>query len=311
MRAVPKTSEAGRFPTAPGGGIPSPKGSVTLPRVILESAAPAGRPLVMGILNVTSDSFYEDSRLPSAEAAVRRGLEMEREGADILDVGGESTRPGSTPVSEEDECSRVLPVVASLAKRVRIPVSIDTSKASVAERALGEGASILNDVTALRGDSRMTEAALRYPVVLLMHMLGTPRTMQEDPRYSDVVAQVAAFLRERISAFSARGGDPGKVWLDPGIGFGKTLEHNLELMSRLEELRALGRPLVLGASRKSFIGRVLGEPGRPLPAQERLSGSLAAACRAAEARVHAVRVHDVKETREALDVYARVRHGTA
>lgn len=269
------------------------------------------RPLLMGILNVTADSFYEDSRVLSAEAAVRRGLEMEAEGADILDVGGESTRPGSEPVSREEECRRVLPVVEALAKKVKIPVSIDTSKAAVAERAFDHGASILNDVTALRGDPRMSEAALRYPVVLLMHMLGTPKTMQEDPRYSDVVAEVAAFLRERLSAFSARGGDAGKVWLDPGIGFGKTLEHNLEILSRLEELRALGRPLVLGASRKSFIGGVLGEPGRPLPVQERLSGSLAAACRAAEAGVHAVRVHDVKETREALDVYARIRHETA
>ena len=236
----------------------------------------------MGILNVTSDSFYEDSRVLSFEAALRAGLRMEAEGADILDVGGESTRPGANAVSEEAECRRVLPVVEHLAKKVKIPVSIDTSKAAVAERAFDHGASILNDVTALRGDSRMSEAALRYPVVLLMHMLGTPKTMQEDPRYSDVVAEVAAFLRERLSAFSARGGDPGKVWLDPGIGFGKTPEHNLEIMSRLEELRALGRPLVLGASRKSFIGRVLGEPGRPLPPQERLSGSLAAACRAAE-----------------------------
>ncbi|MEK7745002.1 MAG: dihydropteroate synthase [Elusimicrobiota bacterium] len=262
----------------------------------------------MGILNITADSFYEDSRVPSAEAAVRRGLEMEAEGADMLDIGGESTRPGSDPVSREEECRRVLPVVEALAKKVKIPLSIDTSKAAVAERALDCGASILNDVTALRGDPRMSEAALRYPVVLLMHMLGTPRTMQEDPRYSDAVAEVAAFLRERLSAFSARGGDTGKVWLDPGIGFGKTLEHNLEILSRLEELRALGRPLVLGASRKSFIGGVLGEPGRPLPAQERLPGSLAAACRAAEAGVHAVRVHDVKETRRALEVYARVRH---
>ncbi|MEK9145394.1 MAG: dihydropteroate synthase, partial [Elusimicrobiota bacterium] len=260
------------------------------------------RPRVMGILNVTADSFYEDSRVPSVEAAVRRGLEMEAEGADILDIGGESTRPGSDSVSQEEECRRVLPVVEALAKKVKIPLSIDTSKAAVAERAFDHGASILNDVTALRGDPRMSEAALRYPVVLLMHMLGTPRTMQEDPRYSDAVAEVAAFLRERLSAFSARGGDTGKVWLDPGIGFGKTLEHNLEILSRLEELRVLGRPLVLGASRKSFIGGILGEPGRPLPARERLPGSLAAACRAAEAGVHAVRVHDVKETREALDV---------
>ena len=266
-----------------------------------------GRPRVMGILNITSDSFYEHSRVPSAEEAVRRGLRMEAEGADILDVGGESTRPGSDPVSVEEECRRVLPVVEALAKKVKIPVSIDTSKAEVAERAFDHGASILNDVTALRGDPRMGEAALRYPVVLLMHMLGTPKMMQEDPRYSDVVAEVAAFFRERLSAFSARGGDAGKVWLDPGIGFGKTLEHNLEILSRLEELRALGRPLVLGASRKSFIGGVLGEPGRPLPAQERLPGSLAAACRAAEAGAYAVRVHDVKETREALDVYARMR----
>lgn len=261
-------------------------------------AARLGRPLVMGILNLTPDSFYAPSRA-QFQAAVDRGLALEQEGADLLDLGGESSRPGAEPVSVGDECRRVLPVIEALAARVKIPISIDTYKAEVAERALELGASVLNDITALRRDPRMPEAAARYPRVVLMHMLGTdPRTMQKAPAYADVVGEVAAFLRERLAAFAAVGGDPARAWIDPGIGFGKTLEHNLELLRGLEALCALG-PLLLGASRKSFLG--------PAPAEERLEGSLAAACRAAEAGAICVRVHDVAATRRALDAWARMR----
>ncbi|MFA5138061.1 MAG: dihydropteroate synthase [Elusimicrobiota bacterium] len=263
----------------------------------------------MAIVNVTPDSFYPASRSPDPGEAFERALRAEEEGADLLDVGGESTRPGSEPVAEEEECRRVLPVVERLAKRARVPVSVDTCRSGVAVRALDAGASVLNDVLALRGDASMPGVAARFQGVILMHMLGTsPRTMQESPCYGDVVGEISGFLRERISAFEAAGGDPGRVWLDPGVGFGKTLEHNLEILRRLEEFRSLGRPIILGASRKSFIGKLLGLAD---PA-ERLEGSLAAACRAAEAGVDMIRVHDVAATRRALEVWAgieRTPHG--
>jgi dihydropteroate synthase len=263
----------------------------------------------MGILNLTPDSFYSPSRLSGAEAALRRGLEMEEQGADILDVGGESTRPGAGSVPAEEEARRVLPVVEALASRARVPVSIDTSKASVAREALSAGASILNDVTALRGDPDMAAAALGFETVVLMHMRGSPRTMQDSPAYRDPVAEIIDFFRERMAAFSRAGGDSSRVWLDPGIGFGKTLEHNLEILARLEDIVALGRPVLIGASRKSFIGSLLGPPGSPLPPELRLEGSLGAACRAAAAGAHALRVHDVQETRRALEVFCRACGG--
>ncbi|MDE2293326.1 MAG: dihydropteroate synthase [Elusimicrobia bacterium] len=246
----------------------------------------------MGIVNATPDSFYAASRAAD-------GLRLVEEGADIVDVGGESTRPGSGSVDAEEECRRVLPLVESLAKRLDVPVSVDTSKPEVARRARDAGARVLNDVLALRAPGMPAEAS-RYPLVVLMHMLGTsPRTMQQDPRYGDVVAEVRAFLEERRAA----SGLAGRVWLDPGIGFGKTLEHNLELLRCLEELPG---PLLVGASRKSFLGALLGAPGRPLPPEERLEGSLAAACRAAAAGAACVRVHDVRATVRALDAWKAV-----
>ncbi|MFA6029771.1 MAG: dihydropteroate synthase [Elusimicrobiota bacterium] len=276
---------------------------------LLPSPERLGRPLIIGVVNATPDSFHAPSRVPALEDAVALGLRLVGEGADLLDVGGESTRPGSAAVSVDEELRRVLPILEALAKKTSVPLSVDTSKAAVALRALECGASVLNDVTALRGDPRMTEAALRYPVVLLMHMQGTPRTMQEAPAYRDVVAEVRDFLSERLLSFVRAGGDPARVWLDPGIGFGKALEHNLELFRRLEEFAPLGRPLVVGASRKAFIGRLTGTPEAPLPSELRLEGSLAAACRAAAAGAHAVRVHDVAATRRALEVYCRLLPG--
>lgn len=280
---------------------------IRLPEATPAVAAKArGIPLVMGILNATPDSFYASSRVLEGEA-VRLGLEMVEQGADLLDVGGESTRPGADPVAEEEECRRVLPVLEALARRAGVPLSVDTRKAGVARRSLEAGASVLNDVSALRGDPGMAEAALRFSRVILMHMQGEPGTMQENPRYGDVVGEILAFFRERLEAFRRAGGDESRVLLDPGIGFGKDLGHNLEILRRLEEFKALGRPLALGASRKSFIGRILGGEKTPLAPEERLEGSLAVACRAAEAGVDMVRVHDVRATRRALQVYAALR----
>lgn len=265
------------------------------------------RPLIMGIVNVTPDSFYAGSRRPGADEGVAQGLRMVEDGADLLDVGGESTRPGSAPVASEQEAGRVLPVIEALAKRVKVPISIDTSKSFVAERALDAGARILNDILALRGEE-MPAVAVRYPAVVLMHMLGTdPRTMQADPQYGDVVHDIGGFFRERISAFVAAGGDAERVWLDPGIGFGKTQEHNLEILSRLEEFKSVGRPLLVGASRKSFIGKILEGDELAGSPEGRLEGSLVAACRAAEAGATIVRVHDVAQTRRALEVWVRIR----
>src|SRR5262245_36474814 len=261
------------------------------------------RPLVMGIVNVTPDSFSDGGRYGSPEAAVAHGLELVRQGADLLDVGGESTRPGSQPVPLEEELGRVVPAVEALAARAGVPVSVDTAKAEVALRCLERGAQVINDVTALAGDPDMPAVVRRFGAgVVLMHMQGTPATMQLAPRYDDVVADVARFLRERLEAVTAAGIDPAQVAVDPGIGFGKTAEHNLALLARLEELQALGRPLCLGVSRKGFLGRLL---GRPL--EGRLAGSLAAVCHAqARGAVQVVRAHDVEATRDAVTLCAAI-----
>lgn len=264
----------------------------------------------MAILNVTPDSFYAGSRSATVADALERARRAVSEGAELLDIGGESTRPGSEGVAEAEELARVVPVVREAA-RLGVPVSVDTSKAAVARAALEAGARVLNDVTALRGDPAMPAVAREFPFVLLMHMQGTPRTMQQAPAYRDVVREIAAFFEERLEAFAAGGGDPARVWIDPGIGFGKDLSHNLDILRRLSELKALGRPVVVGASRKSFIGRLLAAPDGPmLPPEERLEGSLAVACRAAEAGVDVVRVHDALATRRALEVYAKIRGGS-
>jgi dihydropteroate synthase len=258
---------------------------------------PGAPPLVMGILNVTPDSFSDGGQFCDADDAVAQGLRLIEEGADLLDIGGESTRPGSQPVALEEELSRVLPVVRRLAALTSIPLSIDTSKAEVARQALEAGAHIINDITALGGDPAMPEVVRSYRAgVLLMHMQGTPATMQVEPRYNDVVAEVVEFLEARLQACIDLGIAASQVVLDPGIGFGKTTEHNLRLLAQLEELQRLGRPVCLGVSRKGFLGKIL---GRPL--QERLAGSLAAACYAlVRGAAQIVRVHDVAETRDVV-----------
>jgi dihydropteroate synthase len=255
------------------------------------------QPLVLGIVNVTPDSFSDGGRLPDAEAAAGRGMLLAQQGADLLDVGGESTRPGARPVPLDEELARVLPVVAALKQRTDVPISVDTSKAEVARRCLEAGAHVINDVTALAGDPAMAEVVRDARAgVILMHMQGTPATMQLNPHYQDVTAEVLAFLRERLHFAEAQGIDPRRVVLDPGIGFGKTTAHSLELLAGLRELQQLGRPVCLGVSRKGVIGQVLGRP-----VSERLAGSLTAVCHAmARGAAQVVRVHDVRETHDAV-----------
>lgn len=261
----------------------------------------------MGIINVTPDSFYDGGRRLDSDRAIADGLGLIEGGADIIDVGGESTRPGARAVSAEEERERVLPVIRGLRKVAKIPISIDTYKARVAREALDEGADIINDISALRFDAEMVAlaAAEKVPVVL-MHMLGTPRTMQIEPRYDDVLREVIDFLAERIQFAAQSGIERQNIIVDPGIGFGKTLDHNLTLLRGLPAFAALGQPLLVGASRKAFIGRILGtEP------DQRLEGSLAAAVAAAIGGADMVRVHDVRETYRAIRVADAVRFGMA
>jgi dihydropteroate synthase len=259
-------------------------------------------PRLMGVVNVTPDSFSDGGRYVEPGAAIAHGRLLAAQGAEILDVGGESSRPGSEPVAVEVELARVEPVVAALAGG-GATVSVDTAKAAVAAAALDAGAGIVNDVTALRADPQMAAlCAERGATVVLTHMLGTsPRTMQDDPRYDDVVDAVRAFFEERLAAAVAAGIEEERVWLDPGIGFGKTAAHNLELLRRLGELTALGRPLVVGTSRKSFIGELDGSP-----IDDRLGGTVASSVLAAANGAAILRVHDVAEMRQALTVAAAV-----
>jgi dihydropteroate synthase len=263
-------------------------------------------PLVMGVLNVTPDSFSDGGKFVAHRAAIEHAHAMVAAGADIVDVGGESTRPGSDPVPANEELARVLPVIESLARGgngrppLPVPVSIDTRKPEVARAAIAAGATMVNDVTAAR-DSRMADVLRAHPdvPVVLMHMLGEPRTMQVDPRYHDAAGEVAAELALRAASVETLGVARERIVLDPGIGFGKRLHDNLEILQALDALRALGYPLLVGASRKSFIGTLLGGPGPkapPAPPEARLCGSLAVAAWCHTRRVEMVRVHDVRET---------------
>ena len=259
----------------------------------------------MGVLNVTPDSFSDGGRFLQREAAISHGERLLAEGADLLDVGGESTRPGAEPVPATVERERVLPVVEGLlARNPSARISIDTSKAAIAGAALDAGAQLINDVTAFRGDPQMAAlVAERGAECCLMHMQGEPRTMQEDPRYGDVVDDVKAFLAERLDFAVRAGVARQRVMLDPGIGFGKTVEHNLTLLRRLDELLELGRPIVIGTSRKAFLGRV-GARGEVLAPGARLAGTLASNVLALERGASVFRVHDVAPVLEALAVAA-------
>jgi dihydropteroate synthase len=256
---------------------------------------------IMGVVNVTPDSFSDGGAFLDRGAAINHGLRLAFEGADLLDIGGESTRPGADPVPEREELDRVIPVIEGIrAANVDVRISIDTSKAAVAAAALDAGADYVNDVTALRGDPDMAALVAERDVdVCLMHMLGTPRTMQAEARYADVVSDVKAFLSERIEVARAAGIAAERIEIDPGIGFAKTIDHNLEVLRRLRELTELGHPIVLGTSRKSFLGKITGRE-----TAERMPATLATVVMAYERGAEVFRVHDVAPARDALAVAA-------
>lgn len=261
-----------------------------------------GKPLVMGILNATPDSFSDGGRFLEPGAAVARGMALFADGADIVDVGGESTRPGAEPVAPDEEARRVIPVIRELVRRSGGAISVDTRHAAVAEQALDAGACIVNDVSAMTHEPAMAGVVRRRGAgVVLMHMRGEPRTMQAEPVYGDVVSEVKAFLAGRLAAAEAAGLGEAQVALDPGIGFGKTAEHNLDLIAGLDGLRGLGRPLVLGVSRKRFLGLLTGRE-----VNERLAGSLAALAACVLGGASVMRVHDVRESVDAARVLAAV-----
>ena len=264
------------------------------------------RPLVMGIVNVTPDSFSDGGRHASVEAAVAHGMKLVADGADILDVGGESTRPYSEPVSADEELRRVSEVVRRLADESGVPVSIDTSKAAVAKQAIDLGAEIINDVTGLEGDPDMLTIARESGAgVCAMHMQGTPRTMQVDPRYGDVVADIHAYLVARRDALVAAGIPLEKICLDPGIGFGKTHAHNRDLMAHAGSFLDLGTPILVGHSRKGFIGKAIEQAlGRPATREDLDAATAGAACGLAARGIHIVRVHAVGQVRAALELFA-------
>lgn len=265
------------------------------------------RTLIMGILNVTPDSFSDGGRFFSLQSAVERARQLIREGADIVDIGGESTRPGAQPVPEEEELRRVIPVIRAIRKESAVPISVDTYKAAVAEAALDAGANIVNDISALRFDPHMVTVVARARVpVVLMHMLGDPRTMQQNPVYTDVVREIKEFLRERMAFARAHGIE--RIIIDPGIGFGKTVEHNIEILRRLGELQELQCPILIGTSRKSFIGRLGSPESEPLPIDHRLEGTIASNLIAVLNGAQIVRVHDVAPMKRALAILDAVHY---
>ncbi len=264
----------------------------------------SARTHIMGVLNVTPDSFSDGGKFLRFDEAVAQGMRMAEEGADIIDVGGESTRPGSDPIPLEEELSRVIPVISSLVKRTDVPISIDTYKAEVAKRALDAGAEMINDISALRFDPQMKKIVSQYQVpVVLMHMKGTPKSMQRNPSYQDVVGEITQYLKESIMVAQDSGIEKEKIIVDPGIGFGKRLKDNLNILKNLKEFSILGCPILIGCSRKSFIGRIL-----DLQTEERLEGSLAALVVAVMNGASIVRVHDVKESRRAAAMVDAIRH---
>jgi len=264
------------------------------------------RTIVMGILNVTPDSFSDGGKFFSLEDAVKQAVRMEKEGADIIDVGGESTRPGAKAISLEEEMNRVAPVVEELVKKVNIPISVDTYKSEIAEKALALGAGMINDITALQGDKLLASLVAEYDVpICLMHMKGNPRNMQANPMYDDVMKEIHDFLKERADYAMSCDIKRENIIIDPGLGFGKRtgkgIEDNCEILHRLSELKDLEFPILVGPSRKTFIGNICGGK-QPLLVTDRLEGSLAAACMAVANGADIVRVHDVKETHRCIDM---------
>jgi dihydropteroate synthase len=261
-----------------------------------------GRPLIMGVVNVTPDSFFYGGRYLDTAAAVAHAIQLVEEGADLLDIGAESTRPGADVVSEVEECRRAIPVVTAVAKVVTIPISIDTSKAAVARAALDAGAVLVNDVTALRGDPVMVDVVARAEAgIVLMHMQGTPRTMQQAPRYDDVVEEISVFFEERIRFAMAHGIARRQIILDPGIGFGKLVTHNLALLAQLNRFEKFECPLLVGVSQKAFLGQLVGRP-----VQERQWGTAAAVAIAVDRGAGILRVHDVRAMKDVVQVAAAI-----
>jgi dihydropteroate synthase len=257
------------------------------------------RPAVMGIVNVTPDSFSDGGRFFSSQLATEHALRLVEAGADILDIGGESTRPYSDPVTVDEELRRVMPVVEALVGRVSIPISVDTSKAQIAQAAIEAGVEIINDVTGLEADPAMSAVVAKAQVgVCAMHMQGTPQTMQDAPQYDDVVEDIFRYLQQRDAVLQACGIDPKRICLDPGIGFGKTTEHNLQLLRSAERFLALQRPILIGHSRKGFIGKMIGDKQR-----SRDAGTLGISLAMASKGIHVLRVHDVAGTVDALACY--------
>ncbi|MCM8768571.1 MAG: dihydropteroate synthase [Candidatus Omnitrophica bacterium] len=262
------------------------------------------QPLIMGIVNVTPDSFYNGGRYQEKDKAVEKALTLVQQGADIIDVGGESTRPGSQPVSETEELNRVIPAIEGISRQTNVPISCDTYKSKVAELALQAGASIINDISGFRFDQRNIEVVGKHQCgCILMHMLGTPQTMQQSPCYQNVVEEIKDFLRERLEILRKAGVSLERIVLDPGIGFGKRLEDNLTILRHAGEFGLFDRPVLIGASRKSFIGTIL-----DASPEKRLEGSIAAAVMALSAGAMIFRVHDVAETKAALKVAWKILH---
>lgn len=260
--------------------------------------------LLMGVLNVTPDSFSDGGRYEEPEVAVEQALAMIDQGADLIDIGAESSRPGSDPVEEEEEIRRLLPVITAVCRQVSIPVSVDTTKASVAQRALDAGAAIVNDISALRFDPAIGQVVAKAGAgLVLMHMQGTPKSMQRDPQYCDIIAEVRQFFIERMKTAEDVGIDPEQILLDPGFGFGKNVTHNLTLLMRLDQLAALGRPIVAGVSRKAFIGQVLDRQ-----VGERLMGTAAVVAVAVLRGARIVRVHDVGPMRDVVRMVEAIRY---
>lgn len=259
---------------------------------------------VMGILNITEDSFSDGGKYINADKAIERALKMVEDGADILDIGAESTRPGAIPVSEEEELERIVPIVEKLSKLVKVPISIDTYKSEVAKYSLRAGADIINDITGLKGESTMAEVVSDNDAyVIIMHMQGTPQTMQSNPEYQDVVSDICLDLKESFSIAEIAGIKKEKVIIDPGIGYGKSTNHNLEIIKRVGEFKIFGVPILIGASRKSMIGNVLN-----LPVNERVEGSLAVAAASVMNGASIIRVHDVKETKRTLTMIDSIKN---
>jgi dihydropteroate synthase len=263
---------------------------------------PADAPRIMGIVNVTPDSFSDGGRFFEIDRAVDRARELLDAGADFLDVGGESTRPGAAPVPEEEECRRVIPIIVRLAAATDVPISIDTTKSAVAREALAAGAQIVNDISALTFDPHMVDVCAGSACgVIVMHMRGTPQTMQDDPQYANVVNEIVAYLNGRLDALAKRGIERERIVVDPGVGFGKTAAHNVEILSRIAELHALGRPVLIGHSRKQFLGKLLGRK-----IDERTSGTIGVAIALAQQRTDILRVHDVAAVKDALTAWRTI-----